>query len=179
MKWSAWRLLWKDVRVKCAVCTFGRRGPVTVPVVVVRGRQIVQFRLVPNKHVFGTGRSVVVAGAAYAWRGRAGTSTAATDGRRDTAAAERRFLLLLIVNGHVHAGHEADAGLLLLGLYPAAAASIPSAAGHQRGPPPDDNLLLPSNPSLRIDQSAIVMHTLRCLVYTTSRTHITQILYYY
>lgn len=40
--------------------TFGRHGPVTVPVLVVRGRQLVQFRLVPDEHVFGAGRPVVV-----------------------------------------------------------------------------------------------------------------------
>lgn len=132
---------------------------------VVRGRQLVQLRLVPDEHVFGAGRPVVGTAAGGRRRRLAGTATAAaaagaaadaaaaaddaaaTAATDQTAAAERRFLLLLlIVDGDVHAGHEADTGLLLLGHYPAAAA-IPSSAGHQRGPPPDDRLLLPSNPS--------------------------------
>lgn len=127
------------------VCTFVRLGPVAVPVVVVRGRQFVQLRLVPDEHVLGTRRPVIGTAAGRRRRRLAGTAAAAATAAN--AAAERRFLLfLLIVDGDVHAGHEADTGLLLLGHYHAAAA-IPSSAGHQRGPPPDDGLLLPPNPS--------------------------------
>lgn len=167
----------------------------TVPV-VVRGRQIVQFRLTPDQHMLGAGRPVVgtargrrrsgtPAGTAAAAAGATSTAAAATwtaaagvsDGRRP--AAERRFLLLLdddvppVTDGHVHAGHEADTGLFLLGLYPAAAASIPSAAGHQRGPPPDDGQLLPPNPLQRIGhQPAIAVQYSAVYIHIPhARTH--------
>lgn len=141
-----------------------------VPVVAVRGRQLVQFRLVPDEHVLGAGRPVVGEARGRRRRRRAGASTAAAASasaasraaaaraassasaaaadaavvRGDPSAPERRLLLLVVigpVDGDVHAGHEADAGLFLLGLYPAAAAPAipPAAARHQRrGPPPDD-----------------------------------------
>lgn len=164
------RALRKNDIVMITSCTFGRHGPVAVPVVAVRGRQLVQFRLVPDEHVLGAGRPVVgeargrrrasasatsagaaAARAAAAAAARASASTAATAAaavaRGDASAAERRLLLLLVigpVDGDVHAGHEADAGLFLGGgLYPAAAAAPavpPAAARHQRrGPPPDDD----------------------------------------
>lgn len=140
----------------------------TVPVVVVHGRQLIQFRLVPNEHVLCAGRPIVGAtGGRRRRRRRAGASATAAAAVASTAVAARaadqrtteRRLLILLVDGHVHAGHEADTGLLLLGLYPAAAASIPSEAGHQGGPPPDDGqTLLPLNPLQRIGQPAIVVH---------------------
>lgn len=167
-------------------CTFGRHGPVVVPVVVVHGRQVFQFRLVPDEHVLGAGRAVVRAARGRRGRRRPGgtsaTATAARAAVAATAAAaavaaatERRLLqgIIIIVvpayGGHVHAGHEADAGLLLLGLYPAAAASIPSAAGHQRGPPPDGGqlqlLLVPPDPSQRIGVSPPSSYTLSRRLY--------------
>lgn len=152
----------------------------TVPVVAVRGRQLVQFRLVPDEHVLDAGRPVVrTAGGRRRRRRRYGTSAdqaaaaataAAAAARTDSAAAERRILILLLADDHAHAGHEADDRLFLLGLGPA---SVPSAAGHQRGPPPDDGLpLLPPNPSppQRIGQPSIAVHCAVCVGFTQHNT---------
>lgn len=163
--------------VKCIMYTFSRHGPVTVPVVVVRGCQLVQFRLVPDEHVLGAGRPVVLAAGGRRRRRWAGTSTTAATtaaARADATtgyppATERWFLILLFVDGHVDAGHEAHAGLLFR-LYLAA---IPSAAGHQRGPPPDVGLqLLPPNPSQRIGVSPPSLYTVALSAELIRRIHI-------
>lgn len=120
--------------------TFGRHGPVAVPVVAVRGRQLVKFRLVPDEHVPAVARTGAIFREATGGIGRrrcrgrrrrARTAAAAGDGD----AERRRHVLLVTADDGAHVGHKADAGVLLLlvvrARYPAASASIPSAAGHQ------------------------------------------------